>query len=104
MTIPTVEELRATDDPVINHYLDFQEKLSNGMTTYEAMHMIDSFGRPGSLTEGGKRYKNASLELDIVQLQLSLYCIVRGYISPQEYELLFKELENRILNESANQK
>ena len=100
MALLTVEELRALGDIVVNKYLDDQEELNKNMVTYELMHIADSFGLPGSMTEGGKRYKLAATEFNLVQLQLALYCIVMGYVSADEYAPLYDELRQK-LSDSA---
>lgn len=80
MSVPTVDEFKEMDDPWINYFLSEQERLSAEMDVSELMHMAGSFGRPGSMTEGGQRYSKQRLELDAVTLRFTIYCLAKGII------------------------
>jgi len=82
----TEAELRALGDPWIDWFLSEQQRLRSDMSTYNLMHMAGSFGRPGSMTEGGIKYRAASFERDLVDLQLMLYALIKGYIKLEDLD------------------
>jgi hypothetical protein len=66
-------------DRNVLEFLAAQNNLRGLQLKHELMHMAGSFGRPGSLTEGGRLYKQTSYELDILNLQGVIYAIQQGY-------------------------
>lgn len=83
----TEEELRALGDPWVDWYLTEQARLDQNKSTANLMHMAESYGRPGSMTMGGQKYRAASLEREVVDKQLIIYCMARGYLDPAKLNL-----------------
>lgn len=82
----TEEELRALNDPWVDWFLSEQERLQGDRKTYELMHMAGSFGKPGSMTEGGRKFRAASLELELIGYQFSMYALHKGYVKLEDYD------------------
>ncbi len=80
-------ELRALHDPWIDWFIDRQARLLQELKTDDLMHMAGSFGKPGSMTEGGQRFKVHSLELDLHNKALMLYALAKGYMGVEEIGL-----------------
>lgn len=78
----TEEQLRewAEEDPGIAAFLAAQEAVVAGMQTAEICHMAESFGRPGSLTEHGRKYKALTYQADWLNLAGLLYLLKQGRI------------------------
>jgi hypothetical protein len=86
MAITSEADLRALNDPWINYFLDEQARLLNEMNVDETCHMAESFGRPGSQTEAGRRYHDHSLEFQVVSKDMTLYALHKGYITLEEMD------------------
>lgn len=71
-----------------------QCELNSEMVTDELMHMAGSFGRPGSLTEGGIRYKQHATELGEHNLMGLIYAMQRGWITPED--VILPELKQHV--------
>jgi len=81
ITEGSIDELRELNDPWVDWFLREQERISGDMKTSELCHMAESFGRPGSLTHHGRKYREQSFELTTTQLRLTMYCMAKGYVS-----------------------
>ena len=90
MSIPTPDQLRAMNDPWINYFLSEQERLDKDLNVAELQHKAESFGKPGSLTYGGRKYKALAYEKETLDLRFILYCLVKGIVSVDEYAPLFQ--------------
>lgn len=84
----TPEDLRALNDPWITLYCDEIDRLESDMQTDELIHIGQSFGRPGSMTEGGQRYRAHSLELELTRMQLLLCLVFKGHVDIHEVQSL----------------
>lgn len=84
MSIPTSEELSAFDDPWVDYMLDMQADILNKMSVANLCHMAQSFGLPGSMTEGGQEYTKLGHQLEAVKAHLSLYCLAKGHIQADD--------------------
>lgn len=73
--------LMLPDDKNVLVFLAQQYQLRQDMQCYELMHMAGSFGKPGSLTEGGRKYKLAATEAAELNLRGVLYALKQGWIS-----------------------
>lgn len=67
-------------DPNVVLFLGAQNTLRGMQTTHELMHMADSFGRPGSLTEGGRRYRETADRLYQLNLCGIIYAAQQGWV------------------------
>lgn len=75
------EELRALNDPWVDWFLSEQVRLHGDRQTYNLMHIAGSFGLPGSMTEGGQKFRAASIELELVEAQFLLYMLHKGHVT-----------------------
>jgi hypothetical protein len=85
----TEEQLRewAESDPAIADLLTKQAAISGELKNAELCHMAESFGRPGSMTFSGKRYRAAATEWDYINLLGLLYLLKNGYVSLDDVDL-----------------
>lgn len=67
-------------DPNVVEFLGAQNTLLGMQTTHRLMHMADSFGKPGSLTEGGQRHAKTADRLTLLNLTAIIYAAQRGWL------------------------
>lgn len=75
------------DDPNVLRFLAAQNELRSQQVTHRLMHMAGSFGRPGSLTEGGRRHRLAATDLSELNLLAIVYAAQRGWIDVNDVQL-----------------
>jgi hypothetical protein len=73
-------------DPNVVAFIGAQNTLQGLQTTHRLMHMAGSFGRPGSLTEGGRRHRQTADRLTLLNLTAIIYATQRGWIDPAEVQ------------------
>jgi hypothetical protein len=81
------EELRAFNDPWVDYFLNEQDRLLSDMRFNQLIHAAESYGRPGSQTEGGKNYKVAATELESVSDKLLVYLLYKGYVKWDDMDM-----------------
>jgi hypothetical protein len=83
----THEQLRALNDSWITMYVNEIERLEGDLELDQLIHIGQSFGRPGSLTEGGQRYRAHTLEMEITRMQLLMCLLYRGHVTINQVEV-----------------
>lgn len=78
-------------DKRIAEFNKTREKLASEMRLHELCHRAESFGRPGSMTESGKKYSRAALEMEVETRNLLLYMVYKGHIKVEDLAELFVE-------------
>lgn len=68
------------NDPNVVTFLGAQNTLRGMQTTHRLMHMAGSFGRPGSLTEGGRLHAQTADRLAYLNLTGIIYAAQHGWV------------------------